>query len=201
MREETKAKLHKIWDFIWNDDSLASWIVNIILAFILIKFIFYPGIGFLLSTTHPIVAVVSGSMEHDGSFDAWWTIHEDWYEKYNITKIDFDTFRFRNGFNTGDIMILIGSSPEKIKVGDTIVFQSQKKEPIIHRVVKIWQEDNEYYYQTKGDHNIDSINDLMINEKKISESQRIGKAIIRIPYLGYVKILFMKVVQYIVGGF
>ena len=56
--------LKKIWNFLWNDDSLLSWVVNIVLAFILIKFIVYPGLGFLLSTTHPVVAVVSESMEH-----------------------------------------------------------------------------------------------------------------------------------------
>ena len=52
----------KVWYFIWHDDSVWSWIVNIILAFLLIKFIVYPGLGFLLETEYPVVAVVSGSM-------------------------------------------------------------------------------------------------------------------------------------------
>ena len=66
------SKWKGIWYFIWEDNSLLSWIVNVILAFVLIKFIIYPGLGLLFSTSYPIVAVVSGSMEHQGNFDTWW---------------------------------------------------------------------------------------------------------------------------------
>ncbi len=59
-----KYWLKRTKKFIWDDDSLASWIVNIILAFVLVYFIIYPGLGLLLGTSHPVVAVVSGSMEH-----------------------------------------------------------------------------------------------------------------------------------------
>ena len=58
--------LKKTWHFIWEDDSVWSWIVNIILAIVLIKFIIYPGLGLVLGTSYPIVAVVSDSMEHSG---------------------------------------------------------------------------------------------------------------------------------------
>ncbi|MBD3204072.1 signal peptidase I [Candidatus Woesearchaeota archaeon] len=62
---DKKSTFKKIWYFIWEDDSILSWIVNVVLAFVLIKFIVYPGLGFLLGgTSHPVVAVVSGSMEH-----------------------------------------------------------------------------------------------------------------------------------------
>ena len=64
-----KRTWKKIWYFIWEDNSIWSWIVNIILAFVLIKFIVYPGLGLILSTSHPVVAVVSESMEHNGNFD------------------------------------------------------------------------------------------------------------------------------------
>lgn len=59
-----KETFHKVWYFIWEDNSIWSWLVNIVLAFVIIKFLVYPGLGFALGTTHPIVAVVSGSMEH-----------------------------------------------------------------------------------------------------------------------------------------
>jgi len=59
-----KKILKKTWWFIWESDSIWSWIVNIILAFVIIKFLVYPGLGFAMQTSHPIVAVVSGSMEH-----------------------------------------------------------------------------------------------------------------------------------------
>ncbi|HII17071.1 TPA: signal peptidase I [Candidatus Woesearchaeota archaeon] len=63
-KRKPKSWYGKVWHFIWEEDSIASWLVNIVLAFILIKFIVYPGLGFAFGTSHPIVAVVSGSMEH-----------------------------------------------------------------------------------------------------------------------------------------
>jgi len=82
-----KKFLKKFWHFIWEEDSLASWIVNVILAFILIKFIVYPGLGFLLSTTHPVVAVVSGSMEHNANFDIWWDQRGPYYtENFQVIR-------------------------------------------------------------------------------------------------------------------
>ena len=98
---KTKAKkaLRKAWWFIWEDDSIWSWIANIVLAFVLIKFIVYPGLGLILGTNYPIVAVVSGSMEHDGSFDDWWSSsaicsnsecsQEEWYNNKGISKSEF----------------------------------------------------------------------------------------------------------------
>jgi signal peptidase I len=62
--EKKKSVLKRIWHFIWEEDSVWSWIVNIILAFLIIKFLFYPAIGLALGTNHPIVAVISESMEH-----------------------------------------------------------------------------------------------------------------------------------------
>ena len=108
-KQEFKKILKKIWWFIWESNSIWSWIVNIILAFILIKFIVYPVIGLILSTSHPIVAVVSGSMEHDGNFQEWWESNAIcgntncnqalYYQQYEITQEDFQNFRFKNGFN------------------------------------------------------------------------------------------------------
>ena len=61
-KKELKTKWSKFWYFIWEDDSVWSWIVNIGLAFLLIKFIVYPGLGLILATDFPVVAVVSGSI-------------------------------------------------------------------------------------------------------------------------------------------
>ena len=67
-----KDTAKNVWKFIWEDDSIWSWMLNIILAFVLIKFIVYPGLGLLLGTSYPVVAVVSESMEHNEPFDEWW---------------------------------------------------------------------------------------------------------------------------------
>ena len=190
--KDWKKTWKKIWYFIWEDDSIWSWIVNIVLAFIIIKFIVYPGLGFLLQTSHPVVAVVSESMEHGNNFDEWWGKANNWYIENNINKQDFDSFPLKNGFDRGDIMVLKGKNPGDIKIGDVVVFWSAKKDPIIHRVVKKWQQNNKFYFQTKGDHNSVSIKSPDLDETEIPQDAVVGNAILRIPLLGYVKIWFVE---------
>ena len=193
-----KQILKKTWHFIWEDDSFWSWVINFVLAFVLIKFIVYPGLGFLLQTTHPVVAVVSESMEHSGNFDDWWNNGGQWYIDNGIKKEDFAKFSLTSGFNKGDIMVLKGKKSKDINVGDIIVFWSAKKDPIIHRVVKKWQENNIYYFQTKGDNyktNPSSIRNLFLDETRISEDKIVGNAVARIPFLGYIKIWFVDLLN------
>ena len=195
MKKNWKKSLKKIWHFIWEDNSIWSWIANILLAFVLIKYIVYPGLGFLLMTSHPVVAVVSESMEHDGNFEKWWEKSGKWYISGGIEKDEFQGFRFTGGFNKGDIMVLRGKNPANIGIGDVIVFWSAKKDPIIHRVVKKWQEGDEYYFQTKGDNyrtNPISIKSPFLDETRISQDKIVGNAVLRIPLLGYVKIWFVE---------
>ena len=185
----------KTWYFIWHDNSAASWIVNIILAYIIIKFIIYPGLGLVFGTQFPIVAVVSNSMEHHMEFDEWWIKNEDYYLALNITKSEFEDYPFKNGFNRGDIMFLIGKDPEEIKIGEVIVFQSKKPYPIIHRVIKK-EKKNLWVFQTKGDHNKAQIRDRELDETHILEKQILGKAVMRVPWLGYVKIWFVDLMKF-----
>lgn len=188
----------KVWYFIWEDNSIWSWIVNIILAFILIKFIVYPGLGLALGTSYPIVAVVSDSMEHNGlPFDEWWAGKSTWYLEYNITKQDFNEFKLKNGFNKGDIIILKGADPAGLRIGDVIVFKTSRPDPIIHRIVNKWEEDDAYYFQTKGDKNSDSIRESYLDETRVSEKQLIGKSLFRIPWLGYIKIWFVDLLNFL----
>ena len=193
-----KSDLKKVWRFIWEDESIWSWLVNILLAFILIKFVVYPGLGFLLQTSHPVVAVVSESMEHNGGFESWWDKSSKWYIVNGITKEDFTSFPLNNGFNKGDIIVLKGKSASNIKVGDIIVFWSAKKDPIIHRIVRKWQENTIYYFQTKGDNNQDSIKTPALDETKVREQQIVGKAIFKIPLLGYIKIWFVEFLNWVI---
>jgi signal peptidase I len=187
-----KLTLKRLWHFIWHEDSIWSWIVNIILAFVLIKFIVFPVLGFGLATTHPIVAVVSESMEHDDSFEIWWADQREWYLLRNITEEQFLKFPFHNGFNKGDIMILKGKDPSEIELGDILVFSSSRPNPIIHRVVSA-----NGVFQTKGDHNQDSISGGFVDEGAITNDRVIGVAVLRVPYLGWIKILFVDLVNLI----
>jgi signal peptidase I len=204
--DKKKSLLKRVWHFIWDDDSIWSWIVNVILAFVLIKFVLYPGIGFLLGTTHPVVAVVSGSMEHrtaDGmicgvrpenyrsDFDTFWQTCGSFYAPFNITSNMFNKFYFKNGFNTGDIIVLVGKKPADINVGDVIVYTANQPDPIIHRVIAKWYRDGKYYFTTKGDHNPG----MLPFEEEIVQERVVGKAVFRIPALGYIKIWFVQLLQ------
>jgi signal peptidase I len=194
-KNNLKKSLKKVWHFIWEDDSLASWLVNIVLAFVLVKFIIYPGLGLMFGTNYPVVAVVSGSMTHDQKdFDAWWEENKNWYLENGFTKEEFQDFPFHNGFNQGDIMVLFGGNPENIKTGNVIVYEAHPDyPPIIHRVTSEEQEDKTTYFQTKGDHNI------IPDREKIPEEKFLGRAVLRIPYLGWVKIGFTKLIEMIIG--
>ncbi len=191
--------LGKIWKFIWNGKGVASFIVQIAIIFILIRFIVYPGLGLILGTSLPIVAVVSGSMEHNADFDSWWEssccsgpacpvrdAQGTLYRELNITKEQFKTFPLRNGFNKGDIIVL--RSAKETDRGDIIVFSvAGQAEPVIHRVVT----QKETTTKTKGDNNCISGS----FEQAIKEEHIIGKALFRIPYIGYVKLIFTDIVN------
>lgn len=204
-------KQYKRFNNFLNEDSFLSWFVYIILAFVLVRFIIYPALGFVFGTSYPIVAVVSGSMEHDGSFDDWWNskaildekmvTQHAFYDSYDITKENFKSFRFKNGFNTGDIMILFGSTSEKINVGDVIVYMTNRPDPIIHRVIEKDLNSEQITFRTKGDHNFESYNTPWLDETNITEDKIIGKAVLRVPFLGYVKIIFFDGLRFIVKAF
>ncbi|MBI4450352.1 hypothetical protein HY642_00110 [Candidatus Woesearchaeota archaeon] len=195
-----KYYLKRFWNFIWHEESFASWLANLVLAFVLIKFVVYPGLGFLLGTTHPIVAVVSGSMEHDNGFDEWWAgqsccddncarkaVQSEYYTPLGITKEQFLEFPYKNGFNKGDLMVL--ASAKKAEVGDVLVFMANiRNDPIIHRIVK-----KDTAYNTKGDHNCG----IGPFEKDIQPDKVIGKAVLRIPLLGWIKIGFVELLKII----
>ncbi len=223
-----KAGKHwkRAWHFFWKDDSVWSWLANVIVAFLVIRFIVYPVLGIILGTSFPIVAVVSESMEHgitpiclqksntecvkyskvefemcgqklsefQESFDNYWKVCRKWYEEKGITKTQFESFPFHNGFDKGDIILLWRAHAENLEVGDVLVFQGDKVAPVIHRIVGIKKEEGKYYYHTKGDHNSESIIGPL-GETKISEERLLGQGVLRIPYLGWVKILFVDAVK------
>src|SRR3990172_2913561 len=106
--EKHKTKLGKAWHFIAHDESWLSFLVDAILVIVLGKFVILPVIGLVLGTSFPLVAVVSSSMDHNAGFDEWWQEQKEWYESNNITKEQFLTFPYTNGFNKGDVFVVKG---------------------------------------------------------------------------------------------
>jgi len=209
--EKRRGWADKVWHFLWEEDSFLSWLANVVLAFLLIKFIVYPGLGFALSTRYPVVAVVSSSMEHNSGFQEYWLNGGQYYENINISREEFSGYDFSNGFNKGDIIVVRGKDPEDLSEGDVIIFWSHalypKSDPIIHRVVEVWNpsaDSQGYHYRTKGDNwrinkdslkTPDSCRNGCIDETFISQERVLGTAFFRIPYLGYIKIGFIELLK------
>ncbi|MFH1327092.1 MAG: signal peptidase I [archaeon] len=188
-----KKGWRKFWFIVWKDDSFKGWIFSIIFLFILIKFIFFPILSLVTGTSLPLAIVESCSMYHEGNllsnFDTWWEKHGPIYEPYIINKLDFQDYKFKNGFNKGDILFIIGVNPKNIEKGDIIIFDANSQNPIIHRVIEIKQENEEYIFSTMGD----NVGRIQPFEERIKSNQIIGKAVFKLaPYLGWGKLIFFE---------
>lgn len=85
----------------------------------------------------------------------------------------------------GDMIFVTGGD---VKMGDIIIYDvSAYKYPIIHRVIKINPDGT---LETKGDNNPGQI----YFEHNIKKEQIHGKVLLRVPYLGWVKIGFMQAI-------
>lgn len=142
---------------------------KILIALILIgfafsgAFLFYFALQITLNTKHPMVVVVSGSMEP------------------KILKGDLlflkgeDPANIKNGTIEG-------------KEGDIIVYNARglwpgaPSDPIVHRVVDK-RYDNGYLFLTKGDANPTP------DDSWVPETRILGVVVGRIPYIGWVKII------------
>lgn len=188
-----KNFLNKFWNVVWKDDSLKGWIISIVFLFIVIKLIFFPVVSLVTGTQLPLVIVESCSMHHQDTifsdYDEWFTRQDMKYFEHKINKKMFDEFPFKKGFTKGDILFVTGTKPENIEVGDVIIFDANYRNPIIHRVVTVTKEGEEYFFSTLGDNNEGQI----FFEKRISQDQVIGKARANIaPYLGWIKLILFE---------
>jgi len=197
IEKKSKSKFKKYWGkfwfLLWKDNSMKGWAFSIIFLFVFIKLIFFPGMSLITGTTLPLAIVESCSMYHNGiilhNYDAWWEKHESKYENFELDKESFKDFKLNNGFDKGDILFIIGTKPENLKIGDIIIFNGGQRNPIIHRIIKIKNTDGKYVFSTIGDNN----NQQLGIEQEISEDQIIGKAVFKIaPYLGWGKLIFFE---------
>ena len=216
MANKNWQNIKKIWNWIWNSDSILSWVVALVLIFVFVKFIFFPFLSLVMGTTLPLAGVESSSMDHQivGSslcgniynkkekfrlnFDDYWNKCGNWYEENNISKEEFSRFSLKNGFRKGDIIVVWGRFEPKL--GNIIIFranpESSAPRPIIHRIVSIEGE----VIQTKGDHNLGQLtisnNPYGTDETNIRDDQIIGKALFKVPYLGWPKIWLVEFLKF-----
>jgi len=154
----------------WKSDL--AFLIFIVLIIAVIQLI-YP---YLFSV------VYTNSMEHT-NFDC------KTYENFNISCQMFDSFPFKDGINVGDVVITIPTNYKNVKVGDVVVYISPQKYPVLHRVVI----KNESTICIKGDNNPG----FLPWECPLYKSNAIvGKAIFKIPYLGYIRIFISKILRF-----
>lgn len=127
------------------------------------------------------VIIESCSMYHNSNLDNWWVENSQHYQEFEVTKQDFESFPFKNGFSKGDLLISkkISDVPE---IGDIIIFRSVYTQSLAHRVVSIDP------ISTKGDKNPIQLD----GEKTINQEDVTSKAILRIPLIGWTTIIFYE---------
>lgn len=182
------GELKRKWEEI--SEGTSGWIVYIVLGVVL-ALITHAALGALLSTQYPVVTVKSRSMVPT--------------------------------LNVGD-MVFVQKTGD-YKTGDIIVFKGWKSTPIIHRVVvkgeknpeginiEVWEEFDQFpqeefkeelgsdpskLYITKGDHNDKC--DQCYGKDYVSQKDIYGENILTVPYVGWVKLGFVRLKSLLVGS-
>ena len=158
--------LKGVWAKINEKNSLAGTAFYIVLGFAIAIGVNW-GLGFAFQTDTPVVAVFSNSMVPE------------------FYKGDMIIVATPAGNPTG---MAVGGKNLEYKVGDIVVFDASTgnyKYPIIHRIIAVNPDGT---YETKGDANSGQGN----FEHNVKASQIHGKAVFRIPLLGWVKVGFFE---------
>ncbi len=184
-REEKNIfqKSLSVWKNIWGflrKDSFLSLVVDFILAFLIIKFIFFPLLSIATGTALPLVIVESCSMYHSDGLEE--VLQNPIYASNGVTLNDAEDWSFKNGMNKGDIIFVI--NPKNAEIGNVVIFNGGVAHPIIHRIIA----ETNTKISTKGDHNIGQLS----IEQDINKERLIGKAVFRIPYIGWLKLIFFE---------
>ncbi len=127
--------------------------------------------AYLGGSSHPTVAVTTGSMLPI-------------YNGFQDREID-DIYPFR-----GDILLVRKVPISSIQIGDVIVFDvSLVSDPVVHRVIDKWSENDTFFFKTNGD-NRDDPDPWEVEGKNI-----FGVVVFRIPHVGW----FLLLIQTTIG--
>jgi len=165
----------------------------IIPIFIITIIVIFFLLNLLTGGNFKIGVAGSCSMYYQGNlfsnFDDWWENHGEKYSKiFLIDKEKFQSYKFKNGINMGDIILFYNTNPKNLKVGDVIIYNKDKSQILIsHRIIKIYFLGDKRMFSTMGDNNLN----MEEFENEIKESQIIRKAVFKIaPYLEWIRIIF-----------
>ncbi len=94
--------------------------------------------------------------------------------------------------NKGDVIFTKGVEPEKIHIGDILVFNASglyeeaPLGPVVHRVIWKVKDNDTWYVQTKGDAN------SWLDGNLIPEDRFIGVVFARVPFLGLIAVFLIE---------
>lgn len=172
-----REKLKRFWEFL-KEDSWPSFFVGLILALVIIKFIIFPTLTALTGTSLPLVIVESCSMYHSVSTEN--ILQSNLYSERGIYFNQTENWPLNHGFSKGDIIFVLSS--KNLKVGDVVIFAHGTGTPIIHRIIEL----SNKTFTTKGDNNWG----LLPYEQNVPRENAIGRAVFRIPAIGWIKLIF-----------
>jgi len=174
---QAREMLKQFWKFL-RSDSWGAMLASVLIAIILILYVFFPLLKAATGTVLPLVIVESCSMYHEEvGFET--TLGNNAHPLEHLDLEGTKDWIFPKGLTKGDIIFVV--RPKNLKQGDVVIFSGGSAHPIIHRLVK-----NTEPYATFGDNNGGQLR----GEKNIQNNQLIGKSVFKIPYLGWVKLFF-----------
>lgn len=181
-------KLKELLYITFKEESVEGYILFLIFAIVLFKWIIPFFSKILLGTDMPIYVIVTPSMEHKDLE----RINQTFYRYFKERNISIEEFPFKNGLNKGDVVLVVGKNPKQIKVGDVVVFVPRgSKSVLLHRVVE--KECNtKCFFTMKGDNNPFSLNYSFLSEVDVPEENIKGIVVFRIPYIGYPKVILVE---------
>lgn len=100
--------------------------------------------------------------------------------KYKLIAIASDSMS--PVYRRGDAVIYEKIDVKKLEVGDILAFRKNNI-VITHRIVKIWKQNDRYYFTTKGDNN------NSVDSFKTSEDLVLGRVVSIYKYIGYPTVL------------
>jgi signal peptidase I len=186
-RKDVKYFLKKAYNFLWKEESLLSYAVFIIIAFVLLRFVAFPA--FLYVTNYAdVAAVISTSMQHSELTDH--TFNE-WLRFNGFSEEEVAEWPYLDGLNVGDVIAVRAMPAGEIKPGDIVLFYTDRGQ-VIHRVMYVKQVGNEFFYTTKGDANPQ----ISTVETDIPYSEIKGELVWKTPYLGYPRVLLSYLIPF-----